>query len=85
MSIDCELIDLIGELYGERPAVRWAEWRLGDQKYYVSDARKFGRATGWSPQVSVQEGVQKLYRWLCQARAASSAQLPAEGYLRREV
>ncbi len=68
-----EVIDLIGELHGDKPALRRAAWRLGDQKYYVSDTRKFAKATGWSAQVSVQEGVQKLYRWLRRARAASAA------------
>jgi CDP-paratose 2-epimerase len=68
-----EVIDLIGELHGDRPALRRAAWRLGDQKYYVSDTRKFEKATGWSAQVSVQDGVQKLYRWLRRAQAVSAA------------
>ena len=77
-----ELIDLIGALHGEKPAVRWAEWRPGDQKYYVSDTRKFEKATGWSPQVSLQEGVQTLYRWLRRAPAVPDPQLVAEGRVR---
>jgi len=59
-----ELLDMIRDLHGERPAVRFDEWRTGDQRYYVSDTRRFGRATGWSPRVGVREGVEQLYEWL---------------------
>jgi Nucleoside-diphosphate-sugar epimerases len=60
----CELIDLIEELHGERPKVLYDDWRPGDQRYYVSDTRKFSAATGWSPRFGVREGVARLYRWL---------------------
>ena len=44
-----ELIDVIDRLIGERPAVRVEPWRTADQRYYVSDTRKFAQATGWQP------------------------------------
>ena len=44
-------------------------WRVADQKYYVSDTRKFEQSTGWHPQVSVREGLSTLYRWLRDNRA----------------
>ena len=59
-----ELIDLVGELHGERPVVRHEPWRVGDQRYYVSDTRRFQEATGWSPVVRVEAGVERLYQWL---------------------
>jgi len=64
-----ELIDLIGELHGECPAVEYADWRPGDQRYYVSDCSKFAAATGWKPAVAVGQGVGNLYRWLRESRA----------------
>jgi CDP-paratose 2-epimerase len=82
-----ELLDLIGELHGERPEVRFDAWRTGDQRYYVSDTRRFGRATGWSPRVGVREGVEQLYEWLynerdraasVRRRVASSSSVAAE-------
>jgi CDP-paratose 2-epimerase len=40
------------------------DWRTGDQRYYVSDTRKFSRLTGWRPRVSVAAGLEKLNEWL---------------------
>jgi CDP-paratose 2-epimerase len=63
-----ELIDLIAVLQGEKPQVDFDAWRPGDQRYYTSDTRKFQAATGWSPQIGVQQGVERLYQWLLQSR-----------------
>jgi CDP-paratose 2-epimerase len=68
-----ELVDLIQELQGARPRVSFAPERLGDQRWYVSDTRSLGRATGWSPQLDVTEGVDDLYRWLAAEPAAEAA------------
>ncbi|XXT17166.1 SDR family NAD(P)-dependent oxidoreductase [Sorangium sp. So ce429] len=59
-----ELLDMIEELDGKRPATGFEGWRPGDQRYYVSDCRRFSAATGWWPRVRVREGVRKLYGWL---------------------
>ncbi len=63
-----KLLDLIADLHGARPPVRFADWRTGDQRYYVSDTRKFRQATGWSPKVSAEEGIERLYQWLVEVR-----------------
>ncbi|MDQ3829006.1 MAG: GDP-mannose 4,6-dehydratase, partial [Candidatus Tectomicrobia bacterium] len=73
-----ELIDLIRELHGERPAVHFGDWRAGDQRYYVSDTRRFRAATGWKPQVSVRQGLNRLYRWLTESRHPAATR-PAIG------
>ncbi len=62
-----ELLDLIADLQGARPRVQFAPWRQGDQRYYVSDTRKFRQATGWLPAVSAPEGVARLQHWLAAA------------------
>ncbi|MFT2008165.1 SDR family NAD(P)-dependent oxidoreductase [Pontibacter sp. 13R65] len=61
-----ELLQLIGEYKGEEVPLSFGDWRPGDQHYYVSDTRKFRKATGWSPRHNVQQGVAKLYQWLCE-------------------
>jgi len=71
-----ELIDLINELYG-KCQLRCDGWRIGDQRYYVSDIRKFQAATGWSPQVNVREGIESLYHWLLEFRSAGTSRLAA--------
>lgn len=67
-----ELLDMIDELMGERPRYELQDWRPGDQRYYVSDTSKFRAATGWSPKVTPEAGVQKLYEWLRNARGLHS-------------
>ncbi|MCU1233252.1 MAG: NAD-dependent epimerase/dehydratase [Candidatus Solibacter sp.] len=63
-----ELLDLMARLQGDKPIARLKEWRPGDQRYYVSDTRKFKAATGWAPKVNAQEGVERLFQWLLMAR-----------------
>ncbi|MDQ6663018.1 MAG: GDP-mannose 4,6-dehydratase [Acidobacteriota bacterium] len=69
-----ELMDLIASMSGEKPQVRNADWRPGDQRYYVSDTRKFTAATGWAPKVPVRQGVENLFQWLLESRGMA---LPA--------
>ncbi len=59
-----ELVALLSRELGKPPAYSFADWRTGDQKYYVSDTRKFGAAAGWSPRVPAGEGLGLLLRWL---------------------
>lgn len=59
-----ELVDRIEALQGARPDVRFADWRTGDQRWYVSDTRALQRALGWRPRVGVDEGLERLDAWL---------------------
>jgi CDP-paratose 2-epimerase len=67
-----ELLDVIEELSGKRPEVRFSHRRPGDQRYYVSDPRTFQSATGWYPQVEVHDGVARLCAWTAGARRVPS-------------
>jgi CDP-paratose 2-epimerase len=69
-----EMLALIAELHGQKPVIRFAAWRPGDQKYYASDIRRFSTATGWIPQVSVRQGVAALYAWLLQNHDSDTGQ-----------
>jgi CDP-paratose 2-epimerase len=59
-----EVIGQLSELSGVEPQIRYGPRRTGDQPYYVSDIRRFSKATGWTPQVSAARGVPRLYHWL---------------------
>lgn len=59
-----ELIELLRDQIGLQVVTRFAPWRTGDQRYYVTDTRRFAEATGWRPRVSPSEGIDKLNRWL---------------------
>jgi CDP-paratose 2-epimerase len=65
-----ELLDLIEELEGRRPALAHAGWRQGDQRYYVSSTAAFEQVTGWRARVSPRAGVAALHAWLLEQRAA---------------
>jgi CDP-paratose 2-epimerase len=65
-----EIVDLIERLHGRPVAIEHGEWRAGDQRYFVSDTRKFRQATGWTPQYSAAAGVAALFEWLSTARDA---------------
>jgi CDP-paratose 2-epimerase len=67
-----EVIERIGELGGETPATSFGPWRQGDQRYYVSDTRRFQEDTGWRPQVSAEEGIERLYGWLREGAGVGS-------------
>lgn len=74
------LLELIRETDGNAPDVRFEGWRPGDQRYYVSDTRKFGAATGWTPTVSAPRGIARLGRWLRENRKT-----PRREHVREEV
>jgi CDP-paratose 2-epimerase len=58
-----EVIDQIGELTGKKPRFSLADWREGDQKFYVSDITKAGRDLGWEPKVDFDRGLRDLISW----------------------
>jgi CDP-paratose 2-epimerase len=59
-----EVVDMLAELDGTTPAVQRSDWRSGDQRYYVSDTKRFEQLTGWMPQVGVKRGLSLLNEWL---------------------
>lgn len=69
-----ELLELIAPLQGEKPETQLKEWRPGDQRYYVSDTRKFKAATGWAPRVTAREGIELLFHWLLESRGLRARQ-----------
>jgi CDP-paratose 2-epimerase len=75
------LIEHIARLLGRPVEVEHAGWRLGDQRYYVSDTGALERATGWRLEVGWQQGVARLLRWFERDRSAETArpalQVPA--------
>jgi len=48
------------------------EWRVGDQRYYVSDIRSFGTAAGWRARINVSAGLSALINWFEEARRAEA-------------
>jgi CDP-paratose 2-epimerase len=62
-----ELLALMRERLGLEVRTEHADWRSGDQRYYVSNTSKFAAATGWSARTSVEQGIEKLNEWVLAA------------------
>jgi CDP-paratose 2-epimerase len=59
-----ELIGMLDERLGRRMPVAFDDWRPGDQKVFVADARKAEQELGWKARVGVEEGVDRMLAWL---------------------
>lgn len=61
-----ECVDLITELTGKRPEVKFEPGRHADLLYFVCDSRKAEKAFGWQARVRPREGVARLLDWIRQ-------------------
>jgi CDP-paratose 2-epimerase len=59
-----ECIDVIEEIRGVRPDVKFDDERHGDLKYFICNAEKAKKEIKWEAQVSPKEGVSKLIEWI---------------------
>jgi CDP-paratose 2-epimerase len=69
MSVWSDLGPCLEKLYGEPIPVIRADWRPGDQRIYVSDIRKSESELCWSPKISVDKGIDSLWRWIYSNRS----------------
>ena len=73
---------MLRALHGGLPEILRDEWRTGDQRYYVSDTRRF-KLAGWTPRHSVHQGVRRLYEWL--SNSMDLPQHPSVGGFGKEI
>lgn len=59
-----ELLEVVQEQTGVSLDITFSDWRVGDQKYYVSDVTRFNSATGWRPTTDLYAGLAALGAWL---------------------
>lgn len=59
-----ELIELIARLTNHGISHSFADWRPGDQPWYVSDVSGLHDAIGWEPATSLLDGLASLQDWL---------------------
>jgi len=62
------LLAHIGSLIGREVDVSYADWRAGDQRYFVADTRAAEAALDLSPKMPWRDGVAALARWLAAER-----------------
>ena len=58
-----EVIDQIGHITNTKPDYAFADWREGDQTYYVSDITKLGVHLNWKPTIDFNLGLHDLVDW----------------------
>ena len=68
-----QLLAHMGELLGREVDVEFADWRAGDQRYFVADTRAAEAALGLGPRRGWRDGVAALAEWLRTERAAAPA------------
>jgi CDP-paratose 2-epimerase len=73
-----ELIEHMAGLLGRPIDTFFAQWRAGDQRYFVADSRAARHALGLSEAVPWKLGVARLAEWLRETRAAPSPRAPAD-------
>lgn len=59
-----ELLGVLEQVLDRRIERRFAPWRPGDQRIYISDIERIGRELEWRPRVSKEEGLRRLVMWL---------------------
>ncbi|HZG44708.1 MAG TPA: SDR family NAD(P)-dependent oxidoreductase [Allosphingosinicella sp.] len=68
-----QLLDHIGTLTGRDPNVTYSDWRAGDQRYFVADARAARSALGLAEPLGWRDGVARLAGWLKEDRGGAEA------------
>jgi CDP-paratose 2-epimerase len=69
LSVWAEFGPLLSETVGHRvEPVAFADWRPGDQPVFVADVSKAASEFGWTPNVSVREGIARLTTWVKENR-----------------
>jgi CDP-paratose 2-epimerase len=63
-----ECIDIIEQINGKRPEVRFEPDRHGDLRYFVCNIAKAKKAFGWKPKIKPRKGIEKLIRWINENR-----------------
>ena len=58
-----ELIAILKRLLVKKIKIEYKEWRLNDQKIYISDISKANKILHWKPEISPIEGVKKVVDW----------------------
>ncbi|GAH51138.1 unnamed protein product, partial [marine sediment metagenome] len=55
-----ELLELLKNSTGKRTEVTFSGWRESDQKVYISDIGYIKKTLGWTPKVSIEQGIEKI-------------------------
>lgn len=58
-----ELLSLLERITGKRSQVQYENWRVADQKVYISDISKANQKLGWQPEIKISDGISTFIDW----------------------
>ena len=58
-----EFVKMIESKTGKKLKITFDKWRPADQKVYISGISKLEKALGWSPEIGLSEGIDKVLGW----------------------
>jgi CDP-paratose 2-epimerase len=64
LAVWTEFGPILERLLGRPIPVARGDWRPGDQRVFYADTRKAERELGWKPKISLEEGIERLFRWV---------------------
>ncbi len=64
----------IGVIVGRTPELQFADWRAGDQRYFVADTRLARETLGLGPALAWTEGLRRLADWIAAQQVAALAE-----------
>jgi CDP-paratose 2-epimerase len=62
------VLEEVGTILGRSPRIEFADWRPGDQRWFVADTRAADAALGLGPRKPWRRGVRDLLTWLAAER-----------------
>lgn len=72
-----QVLAAIEAIVGHPLDVRFEDWRAGDQRYYVSDARRAVADLGLPPPLPWRQGLRRLADWIAESRGRPTARQAA--------
>jgi CDP-paratose 2-epimerase len=64
ISVWQEFQPMLEKLLGREIPTTRSDWRPGDQPVFISDIRKAEKLLDWSPKISAEEGISRLFAWV---------------------
>ena len=69
LAVWAEFGPMLEKLLGKKIEVARDDWRPGDQRVFYADFRKAQRELGWEPKISLEQGVEMLFKWVQENRS----------------
>jgi len=64
ISVWKEFSPKLEKLLGRKIPVKYSDWRPGDQPVFICDISKAKKDFNWSPKITVDDGIKKLFNWV---------------------